>query len=112
MHEQVGVALILSIIFGFVFAIIYIGVRRKERLALLEKGVDASFFISKKQSSSTLKFGMLAVGVAIGILLGNILAEYSQLQEEVSYFSMIFLFGGLGLIINFFIEKKELGNNK
>lgn len=102
-----GASIVLTVIFGFIFAIIYIGIRRKERMALLEKGVDASFFISKKNSSTTLKFGMLFVGVAVGILLGNILDVATQLQEEVSYFSMIFLFGGLGLIINYFIEKKE-----
>jgi F0F1-type ATP synthase assembly protein I len=112
MNEQIGAALILIIIFGFIFAIVYLGVRRKERMALLEKGVDASFFISKKQSSTTLKFGMLAVGVAIGILLGNILEAYSHLEPEVAYFSMVFLFGGLGLVINYFLEKKEKEKEK
>ena len=50
---------------------------------------------------------MLFIGVAIGILLGNILEVTTTLQEEVSYFSMIFLFGGIGLVINHFIEKKQ-----
>jgi hypothetical protein len=50
---------------------------------------------------------MLFVGVAIGILLGNILEYTTPLDEEVAYFSMIFLFGGAGLIINYFLEKKN-----
>ncbi len=103
----IGAAFVLIVIFGFIYAIVYLGVRRKERMALLEKGADANYFITKKNSSTALKFGMLFVGVAIGILLGNILEAYTRLQEEVAYFSMIFLFGGLGLIINYFIEKKE-----
>lgn len=107
MSEQIGAAFILIVIFGFIFAIVYLGIRRKERMALLEKGVDASFFISKKTSSTTLKFGMLFVGVALGILFGNILEYSTHMDEEVAYFSMIFLFGGSGLIINYFIEKKN-----
>lgn len=100
--------LILSIIFGFVYAIIYLGIRRKERMALLEKGVDASYFVGNvRPSSGTLKFGMLFVGIAIGILLGNILEVSTQLEEEVAYFSMVFLFGGAGLIINYFIERAD-----
>ena len=107
MSEQVGAAFILTVIFGFIFAIVYLGIRRKERMALLEKGVDASFFISQRTSSTSLKFGMLFVGVAIGILLGNILEYSTSLNEEVAYFSMVCLFGGLALIINYFMEKKN-----
>ncbi len=112
MDEAIAPVLILTIIFSFVFAIVYLGVRRKERMALLEKGVDASFFITKKNNSVTLKFGMLLVGVAVGILLGNILETHAYMEEEVAYFSMIFLFGGLGLIINYFLEKKEESKEK
>lgn len=107
MSEQLGAAFILIVIFGFIFSLVYLGIRRKERMALLEKGVEPSFFISKKTSSTTLKFGMLFTGVAIGILLGNILEFSTQLDEEVAYFSMIFLFGGIGLILNYIIEKKN-----
>lgn len=107
MSEQIGAAFILIVIFGFIFAIVYLGIRRKERMALLEKGVDASFFISQRTSSTSLKFGMLFVGVAIGILLGNILEYSTSLNEEVAYFSMVCLFGGLALIINYFMEKKN-----
>lgn len=106
MEDQLGAALILTVIFGFIFAIIYIGIRRKERMALLEKGVDASFFISKQTNTITLKLGMLFVGIAVGVILGEVLYVNSHMHESVSYFSMIFLFGGLSLIINYFIERK------
>jgi len=100
---------VTAIIFGFVYNIIFILVRKSERMAMLEKGVDASFFITKPQTSQqALKFGLLFIGVAIGILLGSILSATTVLPEEAAYFSMIFLFGGLGLVINYFIEKKDL----
>ncbi len=99
---------ITAIVFGFIFGVFYIFVRKKERLTLIEKGADASVFISKKRNQSlTFKFGMLFIGVAIGILLGNILEVTTELQEEVAYFSMIFLFGGCALVINHFLERKH-----
>lgn len=89
---------------------IYIVNRNKERMALIEKGADASMFKTKKNRFSNLKWGMLFTGVGIGILLGNILAKNSNLEEPVSYFSMIFLFGGISLIIYYLIVGKF--NNK
>ena len=76
---------------------------------LLDRGADASVFITKKQASNTLRFGMLFIGVAIGIFLGNIFSEVQSINmdEEPAYFSMIFLFGGIALVISYFMEKKE-----
>lgn len=98
---------VLLIIFGFIYGIVALSIRRKERQMMIEKGVDASVFASKRNTSATLKFGLLFIGLAIGIILGNILHEAFYMDEESAYFSMIFLFGGLGLIIDYFIERKE-----
>lgn len=99
---------VLAIIFGFVYAVIYLNVRRKERMALLDKGADPSIFQEpvKKEKASLLKYGLFLIGVAIGILLGNVLTEMTTLEEEVAYFSMVFLFGGIALVISYFAGKK------
>ena len=103
--------LIVLIIFLSLFGIFYvfISTRNKERMALIEKGADVSLFATKKKNFAnlTLKFGMLAVGVGIGLLIGSLLDEYTNLVEPVAYFSMIFLFGGISLVINAMIEKKD-----
>jgi hypothetical protein len=108
--------LVLGIIFGAIVTIVYLGVRRKERMAMLEKGVDASVFFSKKNSSNeySLKYGLLLIGLAIGILFGNLLANSEPFAEaeEAAYFSMIFLFGGLALLINYFIARKMFNEDK
>ena len=65
------------------------------------------FVTKRKYSAMTLKIGMLLVGIALGILIGSIIDEYTTLPSEVGYFSMIFLFGGLALIANSLIEKKK-----
>lgn len=103
--------LIPLIIFSSIFAIFYvfISTRNKERMALIEKGADASLFATKKRNfrNLTLKIGMLAVGIGTGILMGSLLENYTTLPEEVSYFSMIFLFAGIFLIANAYMEKAE-----
>jgi hypothetical protein len=108
--------LVLGIIFGAIVTIVYLGVRRKERMAMLEKGVDASVFFSKKSSSNeyALKYGLLLIGVALGILVGNLLAASAPFAEaeEAAYFSMIFLFGGVALLVNYFIARKMFNEDK
>ena len=97
-------AMILGLVLGFQ----YLKSRNKERMALIEKGVDASIFapVKKKNNINSLKYGLFFIGIAAGILFGNILYESTILIKEVAYFSMIFLFGGISLIISFFAEKK------
>ena len=103
--------LIPLIVFASIFGVFYIflSTRNKERMALIEKGADASLFQTKKthRSNLTLKFGMLAVGIGIGILVASLIETYTVMDEEVAYPSMIFLFGGLFLVANAMIEKKD-----
>lgn len=107
--EYLEPVLIVSIVFGFTYAVILLLVRRKERMAILEKGVDASqLFPAPKRNILALKIGLLFIGVAVGLLLGSTLVELTTLNDESAYFSMVFLFGGIGLVISHFLEKKEL----
>ena len=103
--------LIPLIVFSSIFGIFYVWIstRNKERMALIEKGADASLFATKKRSFTgiTLKIGMLAIGIGTGILIGSLLSSYTLLDEEVAFPSMIFLFGGLFLAANAFLEKKD-----
>jgi hypothetical protein len=92
-------------IFGIVY--VFLMTRYKERIAMIERGVDASIFVDQNKSiSPTLKFGMLFVGVALGIVIGDVLHTFYDLSKGPSFLSMIFLFGGLSLILNFVIERK------
>ena len=88
-------------------AYMFYSTRNKERMALIEKGADASLFRSGRKPFSVLKFGMFFIGVGIGILAGNILAVSTNLEEPVPYFSMILLFGGASLIAYYLVEKKN-----
>jgi len=108
--NELGGLFISIAVFGFLFGVFYLFVnaRHKERMALIEKGAEASIFFSGKPRPSgkywTLRLGMFFSGLAIGTLLGFLLASIGVI-EPVAYLSMIFLFGGLGLILFYIIFK-------
>ncbi len=103
------VAIVFShaLIFGVLF--VYFRNRNRERTLMIEKGVDPSVFMAKpKNSASTaLKYGLFMAGLAIGILMGGVIASATTLPEPVAYFSMILLFGGFGLLTYYVIEKRN-----
>lgn len=101
--------------FAMTFGIVYLfyTTRNKERMALIEKGADASLFSTGKGTGSsyswskfTLKMGMLAIGVGIGIVVAAILDEARILPVGAMYPAMIFFFGGLSLVIFYLIDRK------
>ncbi len=102
--------LILMVIFGSILGIVYLSNRKKERMAIIERGLDPKKYLDNKTSRDlSLKYGLLLIGVALGILIGNILSVTESFIDvpEAAYFSMIFLFGGLALVINHFLAKKQ-----
>ncbi|HBC77512.1 MAG TPA: hypothetical protein DEO60_08500 [Bacteroidales bacterium] len=102
--------------FATVFGIMYVHytTRNKERMALIEKGADASLFNTGKEGRSlvnwgkfALKIGMLLMGIGLGIIVGAILESAALFpSEEAGYFSMIFIFGGLALVLYYLIDRK------
>ena len=77
---------------------------------MIEKGVDPQFFETKKRPVNTswsLRFALLLIGAGVGLLLGNVL-DQAYYMEEVAYFSMLFICGGLGLAASYVIEERKL----
>jgi len=96
-----------AVLFGVMY--VYYTTRNRERMALIEKNADPSILKSGSNGSFKLfaiKFGMLLMGVGLGILAGSILDKTTVLGEEVAFFSMVFLFGGAGLFTSYFVGKK------
>jgi hypothetical protein len=98
-------------IFGMVY--LYFSTRNKERLALIEKGADASIFNLGKRSGSSWKvivinLAFLLMGIGLGLFIANLLETTTNLDEDVIYPAMTFLMAGVGLYVGFTQTKKAL----
>ena len=101
--------------FAMVFGIRYLS--NKEKMAMIERGIDPGVNKATPKPFLSLKFGLLLVGLGIGLLLalftvrgvfGSDMTEAEQGQSVAIYFGCLGIFGGLGLIVSYVIEKKWL----
>ncbi|TDE30610.1 hypothetical protein E0I61_06370 [Flavobacterium ranwuense] len=100
---------ILIIIFGAIFGVFYLffSTRNKERLALIEKGIDASIFMTKRQETAPiakvliLNFALLLMGIGAGILIALSIQHVFGVTNEALYPGVIFLMAGTGLLTGF-----------
>src|SRR5688572_22687583 len=104
-----GVMVPIVAIIGTFTMIIYL--RRydnQERMAMIDKGVDPKSFISSRprNAAPALRASLLFIGIGLGLLVGSLL-DYHFDMEQVGYFSMLFIFGGLGLGLAYIIEERK-----
>ena len=106
-----GIIMVIIAIVGAYVMVIYL---RKygniERMAMIEKGVDPKLFTAERKPLNTswsLRFALLLIGAGVGLLLGHFL-DVNYDMEEVAYFSMLFICGGIGLGASYLIEERKL----
>ena len=98
-------------LFLAIFAILYVyfTTRTKERLALVEKGTDASIFKLESSKYALLKWGIFLIALSVGVISGYFLS--GVINEVTAFFTMILFCGGLGLIVAYVVtnalSKKE-----
>ena len=108
MQTEFFVALVFISGFALVFGLFYL--RNRENMSLVEKGMNPREFTNRPAPYRNLKWGLLMVGGGIGLFLGYLMSNYVfHIQDEnpVMYFSLKGIFGRLGLITSYWIEKKQ-----
>ncbi|WP_340077493.1 DUF6249 domain-containing protein [Leptobacterium sp. I13] len=109
---EVAIVFICFALVGLGIFYLYFTTRNKERLALIEKGADASIFTGKHRRLSTvwkalvLNLALLLMSIGIGIFIASILHYNIGVEEEVAYPGTIFLMAGIGLFTGFHMSKK------
>jgi hypothetical protein len=110
--EVIAVLIPIVSIIGLFIMIIYLRrYQNTERMAMIEKGVSPELFSKKEMNiSGTLRASLLLIGIGLGFLLGYFLDRNFDM-DEVGYFSMLFIFGGIGLGLAYVIEEKKFRQN-
>ncbi|MDT8402797.1 MAG: DUF6249 domain-containing protein [Bacteroidales bacterium] len=92
--------------------IFYLKARNRERLALIEKGVDAPDAF-KREKFPWLKIGIVILSISLGaflVIMAVILFPDAPFIGDAILILMIIvglLFGGIGMIIAHQVEKKD-----
>lgn len=104
-----GVMIPIIGIIGIVVMVIYLRrYENEERMAMIDKGLDPSLFAKKQRTTSgALRASLLLIGSGVGLLLGYFL-DYQFDMDEVGYFSMLLILGGVGLGAAYMIEEKKI----
>jgi hypothetical protein len=137
MMDFIMVPIVVGIVCTGIYGLFELFVRRKERMAIIEKigdKLDASAFEGKFKlpayragvSFNSLKVGCLLSGVGFGLLIGfifniilaaqidpSVLDDWSRREMAgICYGASVLLFGGIALLIAFLIEMKMAARNK
>lgn len=125
--EWIVVPLNLLIIFGTFYLVIELFARRSERQMLISKLSELSPEDAKKietpyfgvqfgkvrectKRNSAFRWGMAFLGIGLGLFVGFYLNYYYDQHDydtrSVIYMACVCLFGGLALVLSYFIEGK------
>jgi len=98
--------------FAMIFGIVYL--YKRERMAMIERGMDPRRYKPQSAPYQTLKWGLLLIGAGLGLFLAYTLDRtvFSRTEDDnvAIYFALIAIFGGLGLFTSFRMEKKEISD--
>ena len=115
----IGVFIPIVAILGTFFMVVALQyIKYKDRQSLIEKGIDPGpmdlrWKGSKNPGGLPVQLGLTAIGIGLGLLSAFLITRLSQFQgdDDPIYFGFIAFFGGMGLLISYFLLKKEAKSN-
>jgi uncharacterized membrane protein YbhN (UPF0104 family) len=115
MNEEIFIPILLGLgLFATIFGVRYL--QNQENMLMIQSGMDPGIRRPKGPTFTALKIGLLLIGAGLGLftafLLDNTIMNYDEHNNNPSlYFSLIAVFGGIGLFISHLIEMKESKKN-
>ncbi len=119
--EELGVLIPILVpigMFAMIFGIVYL--TKRERMAMIERGMDPRRYKPQSAPFQTLKWGLLLIGAGTGLFLAYVLdhtvfSKMAGVDDDGNvaiYFALIAVFGGAGLFLSYKMEKKEGDDTK
>jgi len=95
--------------FAMMFGIFYMSItsRNRERMALIERGADPTLFEARKKANGVMKVGLFFLGIGIGVVMAYLISSGGGMDEGAAYPAMIFIFGGIALIVSHLWQRKQ-----
>jgi hypothetical protein len=112
MDTPASEVLVPLIVFAAIFGVVYIVVtaRHRQRMAMIEKGITPADMMEKKDPYRSLKYGLVSVGVGVGLLFGYLLQTMvmeDRIDNPLPYFITVTICGGGALIAHHLIVLKK-----
>lgn len=105
------IAIIFSLSCFFGIAYMYFTTRHRERMAMIERGMETGLRKPPPEPRKALKDGMQWVAAAVGLGLGYVIDTLipDQIEEVFIYFGAVaFTVGIANIIYHLMFQKKEL----
>ncbi|WP_214072234.1 DUF6249 domain-containing protein [Mucilaginibacter sp. dw_454] len=112
-QEQLAVMIPMVVctgMFAMIFGIVYL--RNRERMAMIERGMDprTATDVKKMNHNAILTWGLLLVGAGLGLFLAFLADCIIKPDSDTApalFFSLIAMFGGAGLYLAYYIQRKH-----
>lgn len=114
MYSYFVILAICLTVFGIIYT--FFTYRNKERMALIESGLDIAYFRKtvQRQNIILLSFGLIFIGFSIGVFSGFFFEKYllenynpkDYRNYPQAYISMVTFFMGLAMLVSFFLNKR------
>ena len=80
-------------------------------MALIEAGANPDMFNSKEKYYILFVLGVLAIGIAFGVIVGFIVNSYvDSITSSAIYMCTMLVFGGLAILLAFFTIMRWMKN--
>ena len=108
-------AFTLGVIFTFITIIVWLDARKKERMFLLKQGKDPNLADPKGKTFSSvkyLKWGIIIIGIGMGMLKGTIIGQLIPGRYDGLYLACLMIFSGIGIVVGFLVSRSHLSLDK